>query len=374
MTINRRVSLLALSLAAVQLQGGQLLVVSHGAGNIWSLEEADSILVNGKEKVRCSPLSAAGHSEAWDSKTIGHLPDASLSTFSVILRTADGLLVARSGESAEWQLLLPDGARSKASESAVEIWKGANISLRKDHKDKTPTPIVLGNLYAIVPGTDPALSAARLATDTSYNRLPGMDDAQVFRQMLEIISPAVKLYPSGEAAEKIRDYVRAGMSSRLEKWSEGDAPVTTLDECLLLAKASETAFPSDAPQADLRKRTAEAKKWLDRRVAILRALNAGKQCEAFLAAYREFEPYDKSFPDLAAVRRARFEESALLHVDSARRARQDGDFASAIRDLRVAHWRNPDLAEAGQLLEEVRLEIARLSAQQFAEERRRSAR
>jgi hypothetical protein len=369
MTTNRRIPLLALSLAAVQLHGAQLLVVNHAAGNAWSLEEADSILVNGKEKVRSSPFSAP-RPETWDAKTIGHLPDAPLASFSVILRTADGLLLARAGESADWQLLLPDGGKSKAPQSPVEIWRGSTISFRKDHKDKTATPVVLGDLYAIVPGTDPALSAARLATDVSYNRLPGMNDAQSFRQMLEIIPPAVRLYPSGEAAEKIRAYVRTSMSSRLEKWSEGDAPVSTLDECLLLAKASETAFPSDAPQADLRKRAAEAKKWLDRRVAILRALSAGKQCEAFLAAYREFEPYDKSFPDLAAVRHARLQESALLHVDAARRARQEGDFASAIRDLRVAHWRNPELAEAGQLLEEVRLEIARLSAQQFAEERR----
>jgi hypothetical protein len=369
MTSNRRLSLLALSLAAVQLQGEQLLVVRHTAGNAWSLEEADSILVNGKEKVRSSSLSAA-HAETWDAKTIGHLPDSSLSSFSVILRTGDGLLVARAGESAGWQLLLPDGGRSKAPESAAEIWRGATISLRKDHKDKTGTAVAFADLYAIVPGADPALSAARLATDVSYNRLPGMDDAQAFHQMLEIISPAIKLYPSGEATGKIRDYVLTGMSSRLEKWSEGDAPVTTLDECLLLAKASEAAFPTVAAQADLRKRAAEAKTWLDRRVAILRALNAGKQCEAFLAAYREFEPYDKSFSDLAAMRRARLQESALLHVDAAHRARQEGDFASAIRYLRVAHWRNPELAEASQLLEEVRLEIARLSAQQFAEERR----
>jgi hypothetical protein len=367
MTTNGRVSLLALSLAAVQLQGGQFLIVTHAAGNAWSLEEADSILVNGKEKVRGSPLAAA---QTWDAKTIGHLPDSSLSSFSIILRTADGILLARAGESAAWQLLLPDGSKSKAPQSTAEIWRGAAISLRKDHKDKTATPVVLGDLYAIVPGADPALSAARLATETSYNKLPGMDDAQAFRQMLEIISPAVRLYPSGEATGKIRDYMLAGMSSRLEKWSEGDAPVNTLEECLLLSKASEAAFPTDGAQADLRKRAADAKKWLDRRVSILRALNAGKQCEAFLAAYREFEPYDKSFPDLAGVRRARLQESALLHVDAARRARQEGDFASAIRDLRVAHWRNPELAEAGQLLEEVRLEIARLSAQQFAEERR----
>lgn len=57
-------------------------------------------------------------------------------------------------------------------------------------------------------------------------------------------------------------------------------------------------------------------------------------------------------------------------MDAARRLRKQGDYASAIRHLRLAQLRNPDLKEAGELLEEVRLEIARLSAQKFAETRR----
>jgi hypothetical protein len=97
---------------------------------------------------------------------------------------------------------------------------------------------------------------------------------------------------------------------------------------------------------------------------------AGKQSDAFLASYREFEPFDKSFTDLAAARRAQSEASALTHLDVAKRLRQDNDYVNAIRHLRLAQWRNPSLAEAGQQLEEVRLEIARLSAQKFAEDRR----
>src|SRR5205807_230486 len=83
-----------------------------------------------------------------------------------------------------------------------------------------------------------------------------------------------------------------------------------------------------------------------------------------------FEPYDKSFPDLAAARRASLSESATAHVDTARRFFKAGDYASAIRQLRLAQLRNPGLKAAGELLEEVRLEIARLSAQSFAETRR----
>src|ERR1700681_4203746 len=104
-----------------------------------------------------------------------------------------------------------------------------------------------------------------------------MDAALAWRQMLEMIPPAIKSYPSGAAAGKVRDYLRSSMSTRLDKWSDGDAPVTVLEECLLLVKASDAAFPNDAPQADLRKQAAASKQWLDRRLAILRALYAGKQ-------------------------------------------------------------------------------------------------
>ena len=355
-------------LAVAQVRAAQFLVVTRASG-AWTFEEADAVLVNGKEKVRSTALQSQ-QSETWDAKSIGHLPDEPLGGFSVILRTEDGRLLAHSGESAAWTLLVPDGVKNKAPQSAAELWRGSSVTLRKERKDKTPAPVRLENLYALIPGQDPAFSAARLATDTSWHKLPGMDEAQAFRRMIEIIPQAPKSYPSGAAAEKIRDSVRAGMSSRLGKWSEGDAPVTVLEECLLLAKVSETSFANDAAQTDLRKRASDSKKWLDRRVAILRALHAGKQCDAFLAEYRDFEPYDKSFADLAGYRHALLQESALAHVDSARRLRQEGDYANAIRHLRLAQWRNPDLAEAGQLLEEVRLEIARLSAQKFAEERR----
>jgi hypothetical protein len=355
--------------AAVLLQAGQFLVVTHNSGSGWTLEEADSILVNGKEKIR-SVAASAPNLNSLDAKTIGHLAETPLSSLTVILRAADGRLLARSGESADWLLLVPEGEKSKTAQSAVELWRGAAVTAKKERKDKASAPIALGDLYAIVPGQDASLSGARLATDLSLHQLPGMDDARAFRQMLDIIPPTVKRYPSGAAADRVREYVRSGMSSHLEKWRQGDAAVTVLEDCLLLAKVSEAAFPGDAPQAELRKRAADDKKWLDRKVAILRALHAGKQADAFLTAYRDFEPYDKSFSELAAERRAHLQESALNHVDAARRLRQEGDYANTIRHLRVAQLRNPELAEAGKMQEEVRLEIARLSAKTFAEARR----
>ena len=358
--------LLAL-MAPAAAQAGQFLLATH-TGGVWTLEEADAIQVNGKDKVRSVALSTT-HPDTWDPKTISHLVDAPLGSYSAILRAPDGTLLA-AGDSGGWQLLLPDGTKSKTAQSAPDLWRSAVVTVKKERKDKAATAIALGDLYAIIPGQDPSLSAARLATDFSIYKLPGVDDAQAFRQMLELIPAAVKSYPSGPAADKMREYVRSAMASRRDKWADGDAPVTVLDEWLALAKVSETAYARDAAQADLRKQAAASKQWLDRKVAILRALHAGKQADAFLTAYREFEPYDKSFTDLAGERRAHLQESALAHLDTARQLRQEGDYANAIRHLRLAQLRNPELTEAGQLLEEVRLEIARLSAQKFAEARR----
>jgi hypothetical protein len=361
--------LLALAASAAgQVRAGQFLLAARTNG-AWTLEEAETIQVNGKDKVRGIVLSPAPPA-TWDAKAIGRLADESLAGFSAVMRAPDGTLLAQTGESGGWLLLLPDGEKNKAAQSATDLWRNAVITVKQDHKDKTGRTIRFADLYAIIPGQDPSLSAARLATDVSLHRLPGVDDPRAFRQMLELMPVAAKTYSSGPAADKIRDYVRSAMSIRLAKWNEGDAPIDVLDECLALAKVSEAAYPGDAAQAGLRKQAAETRKWLDRKVAILRALDAGKQADAFLTAYREFEPYDKSFSDLAGKHRAHLQESALSHLDTARQLRKQGDYANAIRHLRLAQLRNPELAEAGQLLEEVRLEIARLSAQKFTDARR----
>jgi hypothetical protein len=335
---------LLLALVAAQAPAAQYLVVTHTAGGPWSFEEAEAVLVNGKDKVRNATTGVA----------------AQLESFVEIVRGADGALLGRSGESAEWVRLQPD-VKGKSGPPPVEI------AVKKDRKDKSPAPVNMAALYAIIPGIEPNRSAVRLATDITFHTFGKADEAQAFRQMLDVLPAAVKAYG---ASTEIRDFLRAGMSRRLEKWSDGGAPLTVLEEALLVSKASEVAFPNDAVQADLRKRAATSKQWLDRKVAILKALNAGKQFDAYLVAYREFEPYDKSFADLAAARRAHLAESALAHVDAARRLFKERDYAGSIRHLRVAQLRNPELADAKALLEEVRLEIARLSAQKFAESRK----
>jgi hypothetical protein len=247
-------------LAPLELHATEFLVVTRAASGAWSFQESESFSVNGKEKLRSTPLSTAA-ADSWDSKSIGHLADASMSSYAVIVRAADGTLLARAGVSGDWLLLIPDGSKSKTPQKAADIWKEASLTFKKDRKDKTPESVRLQDIYAIVPGIDPTLSAARLVTEVSWHRLPGMDDGQAFRQSVGMIPQAVKSYSSGAALEKIRDYTRTAMASCLEKWSSGDASVSTLEECLLLAKASETAFPGDASQMELKRSGGSIAAW-----------------------------------------------------------------------------------------------------------------
>ncbi|HXN50097.1 MAG TPA: hypothetical protein VN893_25830 [Bryobacteraceae bacterium] len=358
---------LLLGIAATGLRAGEFLVVTRSSSGVWSFQDVESISVNGKDKVRIAPLASAPPS--WDPKVVGHLPETQFSTLTSVRRAADGALLGR-GASPDWQLLLPDGLKSKTAETAAQMWSESTVTLKKDRKDKSPSPIRLEELYAIVPGQDAAVSAAALATELAQHKTPGVSDEDAFRSMLSLIPAAVKAYPSGPAADRIRDFLRTAISVRLTQWQEGGAQLFVLDESLALAGAAQAAFPKDATLAAEATQAREVRKWLDRRLAILRALDAGEQSDAFLVEYRAFEIYDKSFPQLSSARQAHLRLSAKTHIETARRLRTEGDYAGAVRHLLIAKWRDPKAPDADEMLEQVRLEAARLSSQKFAEGRR----
>jgi tetratricopeptide (TPR) repeat protein len=281
-----------------------------------------------------------------------------------VRRQADGSLIGRSGS--EWKLLLPEGLKSKGAAAAAQLWKDSSIGYRQDRRDKTETAIRLDELYAIAPGADPGPSAATLATDLSWHSLPGVSSADAFRQMIAFLPQAAKNFPIGAPAETIHSFLNGGIHSRLRTWREGDAETSMLEEANVMAEASQAAFASDAGLATLRSEVQEQRTWLARRVAILRALNAGKQADAFLVAYRDFEPFDRSFPELSRARAAHLNASAAAHLETARDLQKRGDYAGAIRHLLIAKWRNPKLAGMDDMLEQVRLEAARISSQRLA--------
>jgi hypothetical protein len=366
--IGRTLLLLGMvTYAARYVQAGQYLVVTRSSAGAWSFLDVESLTVNGKEKVR-SALLSEGSTATWDSKAINRLAEAQISSFTVVRRTPEGEVLARIGDSGNWQRLLPEGTNSKAADSAAHLWSGSALAVKSDRKDKSVSGIKFEELYAIVPTRDAAASAAFLATDISSHHLPGTGEADAFRQMLDLLPGAVKTFPA--ASKTIQDYLNAGISSRLKQWQDGNVSMNVLDESLQLAGAAQAAFPNDAVLGPLSAQARAVRAALDRRVAILRALDAGKQSDAFLVAYRGFEIYDKSFPELAKAHARHLHASAAAHIETAKTLQRSGDYLGAIRHLLIAKWHDPKLKDADDMLEQVRLEAARLSVQKFAEKRR----
>ena len=347
--------------------GGQYLAVTHAADGSWTFQSVESILVNGKDKLRGVGLSSPPPA-SWDSKAIGRQAETRFGDFNVVRVAPDGTLLGRS--SGEWHVLLPEGVKLKDAEPAAQLWKDAVIEVRQDRKDKTGNAVRVAELYAVVPGQDAGAAAAALATEVSWHALPGVNGADAFRATIAFLPEAARKFPSGAPAETMRSFLAGGMSDRLRTWRDGDAEIVVLDDAAALAAAAQSAFPADAPLSSLRAEVQESRQWLDRKTAILRALNAGKQADPFLLAYRDFEPFDRSFPTLSQAKLQHLNASAAAHLETARALETRGDYADAIRHLLIARWRNPKLAGVDEMLEQTRLEAARLSAQSFAEARR----
>jgi len=90
-----------------------------------------------------------------------------------------------------------------------------------------------------------------------------------------------------------------------------------------------------------RKLLAGNKNWLDRRLAILRALEAGSQWDAFLLGYRDFEKHQSSFPGLAATQRQALKESLSKHWKAGKNGLGNGQHRRAFEELRLASLRHP---------------------------------
>jgi hypothetical protein len=354
---------------ATTLQGAQFLIVTRSAAGPWSFQEAQSLSVNGKDKLRVGPLPSQGEA-TWDSKSIGRLMEAQWPSLKVVRRAPDGSLLARVNDTANWEILLPEGTNSKTADSAAALWKASTITFKKDQKDKSPSTVRLDELYAILSGPDAASCAVYISTDVAAQQLPGMRGADALHEMWSLLRDAVKAFPVAGVSKPAHDYIQNQMSARLKRWQDGNAVLDVLEESIELAKTADAAFPTDAALNKLSADARSIRTALDRRVAILRALDVGKRSDAFLTAYRDFEIYDKSFPDLEKAHSAHLKASAVEHVQMAQSLQRTGDYLGAIRHLLIAKWRDPKLKEADDLLEQVRLEAARLSSQKFAETRR----
>ena len=305
------------------------LLVFRGDGKL-QFSEALALQVNGKDKALI--LGEKPETPA----AIKNLPSVRLT--GTLVKDAGSGIVASYGRDLPPRFLYPDGLDKKLVQPAAEAWKDSRITYKKTQADKSPVAVPAEQFVAYLQGGVEELAA--LCTDAGALKLIG-GSGGVFPAQLELTSAAVAAYGSHPAMRVVEHHVAGVMRTRVERFEKGIDSAKSLDEGLQFARLSAEAYPSLAEHDHYRKLLAGNKIWLDRRVAILRALAAGSQWDAFLFSYRDLEKHQSSFPDLAAAQREALKSSLNKHWKAGKDGLGNGQHRRALDELRLAILRHP---------------------------------
>ncbi|MBA3975740.1 MAG: hypothetical protein C0504_16160 [Candidatus Solibacter sp.] len=310
-------------------QGG--LLVLRSGGKI-QFSEALDLEINGKDKA----FSLPGRPEPAP-------PPRNLPSFRLgptLVKDAATGVVAAHAPAAPPRFLFPDGLSRKTPAPAAEAWKESVLSYKKAQSDKTRTQTPAADFVAYLAGGVDEL--AGFCMDEGALRLAAGE--QSFQFQLELTAEAVASYKAHPAMAGVGREIQAVMEARLERFDKGIDSAKSLDEGLRLAELSSRAYPDDAGHGAARQRLAAGKVWLDRRIAVLRALAAGSQWDSFVLGYGEFEKHQASFPELAKRRQQALQSSLDLHWKRGKERLAQGQTRRAWEELRLASYRRPSEA------------------------------
>ncbi len=268
----------------------------------------------------------------FEAKQYKKLRPVMANTVGIIRRHAGGFLV-RKNSNGTWEPLLPDGLSQKVT-SYKEAWQGLNVEFRKERNTKVATTVPLDDILAILPGSDANMEVVNFLSDDSNFRGVGEKDEQAgFEERMSLL---VGVAPSitGDAAAKLKQFLFAKMDGASQRLRSGIAKYAVLEEGLRYVPVSEKAFPDDTLQKSARDALQSQEHWVNRRIAILKAMAAGGLWDALIEAYGDFERWDNSFADMPKLREAAFRESAVEHLSAANRLRAAKQFSLALKELR----------------------------------------
>lgn len=288
--------------------------------------DAVSLNVNGKDKV----LNLGAGSKIDD-------PTAKLASIKLgetLYRDQATSFFALSSEGSI-HYILPEG-NPKGTELAWAMWGNARIAAKGP--DKTQTEIPAASFVAFVPGGVEEL--VELARSEQMVRMIDSSD-KTFATQLSLISAIAKTYPQDPASRTLQQYVESAMRVRYEQFENGTANFEVLDQGLRYAELSQALYPALPEQAKLRDQLAQRKKWLDRKVAVLRAFAAANAWDPFIISDGDFEQYERSFPDLAALRKKALQTSLDQHKDTGEQLFTEREYGGAFRQFRLASMRQP---------------------------------
>jgi len=255
----------------------------------------------------------------------------------ILLKDADAGVLAQF-EDSKPEYLLPQGLPKTAPDDPAAIWKTAKITYKKSAQDKAGVDVPASAFVAFLPGGPEELT--RLCVDDAALQLIGAK-GKSFQTQIELMSAVVKTYSSNPAMAPLGQFVEDSMRRSYDRFDSGEAGVDALTQGLKFAELSAAVYPDNAGQDKLRKALGARKEWVDRKVAILRGFAAADQWDAFLLGGREFEKHQRFFPDLTEKHSQALKESLQIHLTAATQRKEDGDFAAAYREYRLASYRKP---------------------------------
>ena len=299
------------------------------SGQSLQFTDAVAITLNGKDKA----LGLGNQPKI--GAPIGKLPTVHVD--GTLLKDADSNTLALYGQG-ELTYLIPQGLPKNAPTDVAEIWRSARISYKKSASDKTPADIAAAAFVAFLP--DGAEGLARLSVDERALQLIGGKD-KAFAAQVELISAAVKAYPSDPALAPLQRYVEDSMRERYQRFESGAAGLDVLRQGLKFVELSQAAYPNQPQQEQLRKDLTGRKVWLDRKIAVLRAFAASGQWDAFLLGDQEFEKYHQAFPDIMSLRTDALKRSLQLHQQAGDARLKESEYGAAWREFRLASFRQP---------------------------------
>ena len=314
-------------LIATSLQAG-ILVSRSGQG--LQFAEAASVSINGKDKA----LTIGGQPRI----APGKLPSVRLG--GTLFKDADSHALGV-WEEGTLAFLIPDGLKNPSGE-AGPLWQAAKIAFKKTEKDKVATDVPPAAFVAFLPGGVEEL--ARICRDPAALQVLG-GKGKAFAEQVELFAATVKSFAGNPAIAPLQKYLERAMQQPYEQFESGTVGVEVLNRGLEYAALSAEVYPQAPEQQKLRDALKHQREWVDRKIAVLRAFDAGEEWDAFLLADRDFEKYQRAFPEMAAKQNQALKQSLQLHARAGSERFAENEFGAAFREFRLASLRQPTNSE-----------------------------
>ncbi len=321
--------ILLLSIVVPVLAGASGLIVSRTAKG-WEFTEAISLQVNGKDKVRILGTDLKAD------RQLSKLTSEKLT--SMVVKNFAAGIPAFFETGTPPQYLVPQEIPKNAAADVAALWTGAKIGFKKSSSEKAWTEVPVEEFAAFLPEGVEDLAA--LCIDASgLDLLRGKNE--LVATQISLLSAAVQKFGTQQPMARVEAYVRDAMQSAEVNFDNGVKSVESLDRGLGFARLSQEAYASLGEHDRLRKALTFKRKWIERRVAILRALAAGEAWDEFLLAYNDFEKHQQSFADVKALQQKALRESMNGHWKSGKSRLAESEYRPAFKELQLASLRQP---------------------------------